>query len=161
MSDKSDYSFMKSGFNILNQPNTTTEELTKNVTALVLTFCNNALESSSKYVTHSNRTIVTKKDLKLCLMVETFKFLKRNDTLEKAEQMKSKIEDGSIFEDEYDESEDEEEVINDLTEEEEFKYSNCKCNDCIFINNIEVIWSKWKPSTPLDILLKKSIDEKF
>lgn len=161
MSDKSDYSFMKSGFNILNQPNTTTEELTKNVTALVLTFCNNALESSSKYVNHCNRTIVTKKDLKLCLMVETFKFLKRNDTLEKAEQMKSKIEDGSIFDDEYDDSEDEEEVINDLTEEEEFKYSNCKCTDCIFINNIEVIWSKWKPSTPLDILLKKSIDEKF
>ena len=80
-------------------------------------------------------------------MVETFKFLKRNDTLEKAEQMKSKIEDGSIFDDEYDDSEDEEEVINDLTEEEEFKYSNCKCTDCIFINNIEVIWSKWKPST--------------
>ena len=46
MSDKSDYSFMTDhGFNILNQPNTTTEELTKNVTALVLTFCNNALES--------------------------------------------------------------------------------------------------------------------
>ncbi len=161
MSDKSDYSFMKSGFNILNQPNISTEELKKNVTALVLTFCNNALESSSKYVNHSNRTVVTKKDLKLCLMVETFKFLKRNDTLEKAEQMKSKIEDESIFNDEYDDSEDEEEVINDLTEDEEFKYSNCRCNDCIFINNIEIIWSNWKPNTPLDTLLKKSIDEKF
>ena len=80
MSDKkTDYSFMKSGFNNLIEPEKPDPELINNVTALVATFTENALIDASMYVSHCKRKSITTMDIKLCLMAETFKFMNRDN----------------------------------------------------------------------------------
>ena len=49
---RTDYSFMKSGFSMLKEPEKTDPELILNVLSLVTAFSDKALEDSCKYVEH-------------------------------------------------------------------------------------------------------------
>ena len=152
----SNYSFMKTG-SIGDEP--IDPELILNVSSLVSTFASNAIETAVKYVEHSGRRIVTAQDIKLCLMVETFKFLEE-DNSEKIQKHKQMIQEdirkelqGEISEssDEYEDEEEEEEEV--------FTKSNCKCDLCELVNTIEDKWKEWVPQTPLEKSIKKNIDE--
>ena len=139
-------------------------ELILNVSSLVSVFASNAIETSAKYVEHSGRNTITSQDIKLCLMVETFKFLEE-DNSEKIQKHKQMIQEdirkelqGEISESSDEEyNEDDEDDEND--DEEIFAKSTCKCNLCEMINTIEDKWKDWVPQTPLEKSIKKNIDE--
>ena len=150
--NKPDYSFMKSGFNTLIEPEKPDPNLLLNVTSIVATFAENATKDAAVYVKHSNRRVVTETDIRLCLMTETFNFLNR-DNDENISKWREIILNDDIDED-YSTSEDED-------YEEQFSKSECKCELCMNINKIEDIWKVWVPTTDLEKILKNVIDNQL
>ena len=59
----SDYTFMKSGFDNV-QDAVSEEEAKQNAVALVVAFAEGAIKTAGKYVTHAKRKGVTPEDLK-------------------------------------------------------------------------------------------------
>ena len=107
MSDKQDYSFMKSGFNPV-QENIETLNNKKNIAALVCCFSKNALKTAAMYVSHSNRNIVVVEDIKRSMMLEVFIFINRPDLPEKLKEAKE-----MLFSDEDDDDNDDNDDDND------------------------------------------------
>jgi len=161
-----DYSFMKSGFNILEN-NSNNEDLLLNISSIVTAFTEKAVQTSYIYTEHSKRNTITKKDIKLCLMIETFLFLKRADLTESVEKWKDIIKNDIELEDNQSEDQLVDGQLEDNQSEEDqlvedpFNYSECTCELCKKINDIEKLWSKWVPITPIECILKKTIDEKL
>ena len=73
----SDYTFMKSGFDNV-QDAVSEEEAKQNAVALVVAFAEGAIKTAGKYVTHAKRKGVTPEDLKRAMMLEMF-FFKRTE----------------------------------------------------------------------------------
>ena len=146
----SDFTFMKTGFDLL-QPDD--DEFEKNTTAIIVTYAEQALRTAALYVTHhETRNGVTPEDIKRAMMLEMFLFKNRSNLLEKAEEIKK-----MLYGDE--ESDDEEEVI-DMTEgEEEFSENNCQCAICKCTNNIYTRWENWTPESLFETVIKKHIDK--
>ena len=78
-----DYSFMKSGFNNLEE-----EDPTENIASIVLVFMENAVKSAAIYIKHAKRQSITAEDVKRGLMLETFFTKQRPNMLEQCEEMK-------------------------------------------------------------------------
>ena len=80
MSENVDYSFMKSGFD-----NTDTSHIdqAKNVTAIMVHFTENAMNTAAIYANHAKRREIVSEDIKRALMMEVFFFQKRNNLEEK------------------------------------------------------------------------------
>ena len=150
MSDKQDYSFMKTGFNPV-QGNVNKDETMKNIASLGATFAQNALHTSSVYVTHGKRTEVTPEDIKRAMMMEVFVFTKRPEILDKVKQMRE-----SLFKNE-DSSDEENELI--CEENQEFKESDCKCALCNCLNTIKNKWIAWEPQNDFEKIFKNNIDK--
>ena len=55
------------------------EEAEINVTSCIMTFMSYSIKSSSIFVEHSERTIITPDDIKRAMMVEVFMYFKRPD----------------------------------------------------------------------------------
>jgi len=150
MADKEDFTFMKSGFNNLDRKDDTVE----NVAAIVLNYMANALQSASVYIKHSKRNAITKEDIKRGFMLEVFFMNQRQDTLEKCHEMKQKI--NKIISD--GEEMDSEEEIEYEEDEDAFTLSTCECAMCKCMNNIYERWEKWTPTTSIEKVLHKHID---
>ncbi len=147
----SDYSFMKSGFDNVQQNDDTNE----NIIALISLFLENAIKTSATYTQHSKRNGITKEDIKRCMMLEIFLFTKRDDTLSQLENIKNEIKNETFeSDDDFD--------IDDITIPEEelipFHLSSCHCGLCKCLNNIYERWEKWTPSSPMEQIFKKHID---
>lgn len=148
----SDYTFMKSGFDNV-QDAVSEEEAKQNAVALIVAFAEGAIKTAGKYVTHAERKGVTPEDLKRAMMLEMFFFKRRPDIVEQAEKIKQEI----FSQDEMDEID---EVI-DVEEDdiEEFAESACECPLCKCINGIYSRWENWEPESPMEVLFKKQIEE--
>ena len=70
----SDYSFMKTGFNLVENSK---EDFVKDATALTLNFMENAIRSASIYIKHAKRQDITTEDIKRSLMLELFVWEKK------------------------------------------------------------------------------------
>ena len=88
MSEKNDFSFMKTGFNLVDNSNIENEQ---NIISLVTLFAKNALETATQYVTHAERTEVTVTDIKKSLMLEVFLFMKRPNVVQKTDELKQQL----------------------------------------------------------------------
>ena len=152
--DNTDYSFMKSGFN--NVLGTSNDNKTT-IQSIFLGFTEFAMKDATTYVEHCGRNVVLKEDIKLGLMTETFKFLKRNNKQEKVQNWREYLNNPSDNEEDYESDEDV--IVND--QEEVFKYSKCKCDLCFNFNSIENFWKSWVPQNDIEIILKKTIDQNF
>ena len=146
--EQPDYSFMKSGFNNLNDSK---EEVMKNTTALMVHFMENALNTASIYSNHAKRREIVSEDIKRSLMLEVFFFQKRTDLEEKINKIKEELYDG-------DSDSEEDEVENTIVDNNEFIESKFKCALCTCINNIYTRWENWTPETPMHIILKEKLD---
>lgn len=144
----SDYNFLKSGSgNDINLSDKQIQELQ----SLVYLFAENALKSSALYVKHAKRTIVLIEDIQRCMKLEAMIFCKKSDNIQQAK----------ILLDEILQDDDEDDDLSDLLapdDEEEFTLSECECNLCLIINDIDSFWKDWEPETPLEISLKKNIE---
>lgn len=159
-----DYSFMKSGFNNLITNDEPNQELIINISSLITTFLDKALEVSSIYISHANRKIITPKDIKISLKNECFNFLNRNnindDVLKWKQIIENEIKNNEQENDDYYSDSDTESLSNKENPViEEYKISNCKCELCNNLNNIDIKWNNWKPSNNFEIILKKCIDK--
>ena len=156
----SDYSFMKSGFSMIQNDNDNEEERLKQISSIVFSFTEYAMKNAGIYVEHSKRNCITKEDVRRCLMNETFIYLDRQDNMSSVQKWQEIInEEEQKEEEEYedeDEEDNEEEYYED--EEDEFSLSKCECKLCKNINEIHVKWEQWVPSDGLETSLKKAID---
>ncbi len=170
--DKSDFSFMKSGFNSV-QANQEQDDMEKNTIGTIVHFTENALKTAGYYTKHSGRKMITKEDIKRCFMLEVFLFYNRQNLIENIEKIvKELYDDSSDSEEETGEETGEEkeeekgeekgeeknEIIFEEDIEESFKLSECKCALCVSLNNIKDKWAIWKPETPIQEILQKHIN---
>jgi len=172
--DKSDFSFMKSGFNSV-QENEDEDKMEKNVVGTIVHFTENALKTAGYYTKHSGRKMITKEDIKRCLMLEVFLFYNRQNLIENIENIIKELYDDSSEDDAENDAEDdaendaendaeekkegvENEIIFEEDIEESFKLSKCGCALCKSLNNINEKWGSWKPETPIQEILQKHIN---
>jgi len=145
-----DYTFMKSGFDLVEEK-VEEEESKKNAVAMVVTYAEGAVCTASKYIAHSNRNGITPEDLKRSLMLEMFFFKQRDGILEKAQKVKEELFEGA---------EEEEEEMDFIAEDnlEEFTENACVCPLCKCINTIYTRWESWEPSSEFENVFKEHID---
>ena len=147
MSEGEDFTFMKSGFNNLVEKDETFE----NTAAVIMVFMENAVKQAALYVSHTDRKVITKEDVKRGLMLELFLMGKRDDNLEKCLSMKENIKQWMNDED------DEEEEENEEDEDVEFEESNCDCPICNVMNNIYDRWDTFQPSSDVEKIIHKHL----
>ena len=165
----SDYSFMKTGSNNIIEDTSLTDSELESIEVLLTLFTSNAISNASNYVKYCNRNGITTTDIIYGLKYEVFEFFKRN-TLEKDIESMTKDYETSKYEDE-DEDEDEDDPVAAAADEDEetkldhferilIKDINDENKD--FIEKIHMYydsWDKWQPHTPIEHILKNSIDK--
>ena len=167
---------LKTGFdNSIESDSDADLELKLQMTSLITLFMENAIKTAEIYTLHSNRKVITSKDISIGLKRELFTFLNNSDIEQKAleiyKEFKNEIEKKNENEnEEYDEEEDEEdteeyeeenEEENDEEEndEEEFCISNCNCNICVECNLYNEKWATWKPTNHIETILYDGINK--
>ena len=160
MSENVDYSFMKSGFD-----NTDTSHIdqAKNVTAIMVHFTENAMNTAAIYANHAKRREIVSEDIKRALMMEVFFFQKRNNLEEKINKIKQELYDADSDSDYDTDDEDDEDDEDNLTQENlssnnEFIESTCECPLCKCVNSVYQRWENWTPETALHQILKEKLD---
>mgnify|MGYP001255622473 CR=1 FL=1 len=151
----SDYSFMKTGFDLTESSNTN-ENLIEDVTAIVFSFMENAMRSSAIYIKHSKRNGVTQEDIKRALMLEIFLFRKRDNIMKHILEIKNEL---LKHEEENNEEDDIEDIVIPENELDPFKESECDCGMCQCLNKIYIRWEKFEPQTNIEKLIKNHINE--
>ena len=141
MSEGDDFTFMRSGFNNLVEPDETFE----NTAAVIMVFMENAVRTAGMYVSHTDRTEITPEDIKRALMLELFLMGSRDDNLEKCLAMKENIKEWMNNNSNEDDEDDNEEH-----DEEEFEESECTCAICNVMNNVYERWEGFQPSTKIE-----------
>lgn len=150
MSKTTDYSFMKSGFDNVNN---TEQEVAQNITAIMVHFMENAMNTASIYATHAKRREVVSEDIKRALMLEVFFFQKRTNVQDKINEIKDELYNGDS------DTDDEFEINNeDASDTDQFIESECTCALCNCMNTIYSRWEKWTPQTPIHTILKNRLD---
>lgn len=158
--DNTNYSFMKSGRMVTEaQYEIEERELLTNITALVLLFIKNSLKTSSNYINHKNRSIITLDDISKSMKLETIIFFDRTNVNNEASQIADMIRNS-------DENEDIETAIEDIfqlatNEEVNNEYrseKNCDCILCNQLDNIEQEWKNFNPISPFQIIIKNQIN---
>ena len=177
----SDYSFLKSGHNLVDEPKKFNQKEQENIMIMLSLFSSNALINGAKYCELCERDGVTKEDLVYGMRYEVFEFLKRDNLMESMdemakdyyEEMKNISEDEDIDEEDVNDEEiDDKEEIDDLivpdSEIEPFKRINTdklnklEADNKDFAEKIHTYydnWESWNPETPLEKILKNGIDK--
>ena len=165
----SDFSFMKSGFSNLVEPDTISEEFMIQIGGLIMAFMKNGVKIAAKYVEHAGRDGITPDDIKRGLQLEVFQFSKREDTpkniKDTIEWLKNDIEEYGSLDERCDDIPDITDYVTDgmsiATNEPtcEFSLSTCECPICKQMNVVNMLWKHWTPETMLETVLKRGIDK--
>lgn len=138
------------------------------VLAILGVFTDDALRLSGLYCLHSGRHSVTKKDTILALKTRAYhgdSFWNRSDIQQRITEMKQilaehehEVEEQHSEESEsdYDENVDEEEMSEE--DVDSFIKSECTCEICTTLNEIQEKWETWYPTDHLNISIKNSIN---
>ena len=155
---------MKTGFDNIFTSNQNLDNSNLNILSLLTVFMENSVANAAIYTKHSNRTIITAKDISLSLKREVFEFLNSDNLETRAKEILDEyIEELNNSDSEEDEEDDEEEIdekkdSNLITEEtEEFVESKCDCDICKQINKYNNTWKDWKPSNKIEEILYDGI----
>ena len=150
--EQTDFSFMKTGFDLVNNE----EETKQNIVAMVTAFTEKACRTACIYIKHSPRNVVTLEDIKRSMMLEVFMFMKRPGIMEETAAIRHELfvlpAEDDIMEGDYD---------FDIAEENEcvFCESKCECALCKCVNKIYERWENWQPSNPWEVILKTHVDK--
>ena len=166
---------MKTGFDNIFTSNQNLDNSNLNILSLLTIFMENSVANAAIYTKHSNRTIVTAKDISLSLKREVFEFLNSDNLETRAKEILDEYieefnnsdseedddDDENDEDDEDDEDEEDDEKKTDenlITEEtEEFVESTCDCDICKQINKYNNIWKDWKPTNKIEEILYDGI----
>lgn len=138
--------------NILEQ-----KELEVNVSSSIMTFMSYSIKSSSIFVEHSGRTIITPDDIKRAMMVEVFMYFERDDLTVRVSEWRNII----LNETEPDEESESENECSDIepdTIEKEETKKICSCSVCDLMNGIKDKWKYYNPPDEMGKIFKKHID---
>ena len=159
----SDYSFLKTGFSTIGGENGINENDLKMIQVLLKIFQEDSLITAGKYAIGCGRTNVTPKDVQKALMYQAQNFFDQGCSLEERfnEYMTEFNEEDEGEEEGEEEDEEEEEDAGEEEDEgkvieeesEEFKQTVST------LNAIYEKWNTWEPKDPIQIIIKKSIDE--
>lgn len=150
---------IKTGVDNNDLNNLEKQEIEINVTSSIMTFMSYAIKSSTIYVEHSNRTVVTTDDIKKAMMVEVFTYFDRTDLEQRITEWRQTIIEDMQNETSESDEEYEDEDINQSIEDSSNNTTNCcNCNICSTMNTIEEKWKYYNPSDQLGIIFKKHID---
>ena len=155
MDRNTDFSFMKSGFNMLNEPDKPDPQMTLFITAAISSLSELALRDAAIYVKHSGRKVITKEDILRCMMNRGMSFMNAPNFMQNVQKWQNNIiEDISNPEN----IEDEEDLFIEEDEENNiFSESQCQCELCKKINNVKSEWESWEPFSPIEQAIKKSL----
>ena len=141
------------------------EELEINITSSIMTFMSYSIKSSSIFVEHSGRTIITPDDIKRAMMVEVFMYFDRPDLKLRIGEWRNIILNemkDEMSEDEKTDDECENTSINRVeseeSEESEEVKKICSCDVCDLMNVIQDKWQYYNPTDEMGKILKKHID---
>tara|TARA_Y100000389_G_scaffold204838_1_gene260060 strand:+ start:5686 stop:6171 length:486 start_codon:yes stop_codon:yes gene_type:complete len=152
--DKINTGLNDGGVNILEK-----QEAEINITSCIMTFMSYSIKSSSIYVEHSGRTIITPDDIKRAMMVEVFMYFKRSDLKVRVDEWRNILLTEIVMSEEEDEDSDsEEEEIKDKVSEEIKHKKVCSCEVCNLMNTIKDNWQYYNPEDELGKIFKKHID---
>lgn len=160
---------MKTGFDNIFTSNQNLDNSNLNILSLLTVFMENSVDNAAIYTKHSNRTIITAKDISLSLKREVFEFLNSDNLETRAKEILDEYieelnnsdteEDEEDEEDEEEDEEDEKKTDESLIseEEEEFVESTCDCDICKQINKYNNTWKDWKPTNKIEEILYDGI----
>lgn len=136
------------------------EELEVSVTSNIMTFMSYSIKSSSIFVEHSGRTIITPDDIKRAMMVEVFMYFDRPDLELRKHEWQNIIlnETQNQTSENESETDDDEEVTSMEIEKEEINKKVCSCEVCGLMNEIKDRWCYYNPNDELGKIFKKHID---
>ena len=156
---------MKTGFDNIFTSNQNLDNSNLNILSLLTVFMENSVANAAIYTKHSNRTIITAKDISLSLKREVFEFLNSDNLEIRAKEILDEYieelnnsdteEDEEDFDDEDDEKKTDESLISEETEE--FVESKCDCDICKQINKYNDTWKDWKPTNKIEEILYDGI----
>ena len=152
--ENNDFSFMKTGFNMLQNENNISDQEIKEIIAQLAVVMDDAVKLSETYVVHANRNSITPEDIKLGLKFRNFynqQFWSQPNAIQKLENYKQ------IINNEEEVMEIEEEN-DDIEMEQPFSVSNCQCPTCKGLNSMFTIWNHWEPPTVHQRIVKNVID---
>lgn len=180
----SDYSFLKTGHNLVEPPKKFSKQEQENIMIMLSLFSSNALINGAKYCEICGRDGVTKEDLVYGMRYEVFEFLQRDNLMESMAEMAQDYHQEmkkNAEAEEYDEEEDDDDEIEEDDEEEieddedglivpdseiqpftRADTSKIKSEDKEFIDKMHQYydnWDTWSPTTPLENILKSGIDK--
>ena len=154
---------MKTGFDNIFTSNQNLDNSNLNILSLLTIFMENSVANAAIYTKHSNRTIITAKDISLSLKREVFEFLNSDNLETRAKEILDEyigeLNNSDTEEDEEDEEDDEKKLDESFISEEteEFVESTCDCNICKQINKYNNIWKDWKPTNKIEEILYNGI----
>ncbi len=149
---------MKTGHNLI-EDNEDNNIFLKNLLVLLGIFIEDATKLSGVYCIHSNRTIVTKRDIELALKTRAYHgdaFWNSPNIISKIKEMQDFLESDPI--DYMEDIDDDTESDDDMDEDEEWTKSLCLCSVCNALNSIENKWNWWSPENSLEKSIKNAID---
>lgn len=121
------------------------------IASIVGVFTEDSVIISKIYTNHSNRTIITKKDIELALKTRTY----YNNLFSSLPNIQQRLQ---RCRQELENSDSDSEI--EVTEEyEEYTQNTCNCEICSKVNTIEEKWKSYVPQETIDIILKKSIEK--
>lgn len=153
--ENNDFSFMKTGFNMLQSESNVSEQEMKEILANFAVIMDDAVKLAETYVIHANRNSITPEDIKLGLMFRNFynqQFWSQPNALQKLENYKQ------IINNEEEENMEMEEESDDIEMEQPFSVSNCQCPTCKGLNSMFNVWNTWEPPTVHQRIVKNVID---
>jgi len=156
------YDFMKSG-NDRNSDGRLPRDMRVTLSAGLVVFLGNAIDSAVLYKDHSKRKLITEKDVVLALKREIFVFGNRCDVEAQVEDTKKELlemSDTSESDMDFDEmSTSESDMSAEAVDSDDvFAYSTCNCQFCIEMNEVEEKWKSWVPQSPLEKTLYRAIE---
>ena len=164
----SDFSFMKTGFSNLVEPDVN-EETMLQIGGLIMAFMKNGVKIAAEYVKCAGRDGITPDDIKRGLQLEVFQFSKREDTPKNIEDTIEWLKDdvreyGSLTSRGGNIPDVTEYVTGDIPIAEneptkDFSPSTCDCANCRQVNAVNALWQHWKPETMLESILQRAINK--
>ena len=150
----SDYSFLKTGFSMTNEDGGLDTSQIQMIHVLLKIFQEDSLITAGKYAIGCGRKNVSAKDVQKALMFQAQNFFEQGQSLEDRfnEYMNNEEEEEEEGEEEGDEEGDEE--GENINEEENKEFQEVVET----LNNVYEKWNTWIPDDPIQILIKKSID---
>lgn len=163
----SDYSFLKTGFSMENEQSELDETTLNMIHVLLKIFQEDSLITAAKYTIGCGRKVVSAKDVQKALMFQAQNFFDQGCSLEERfnqyindmSEEEGEEEEGEEEEGEEEEGEEEEEEEGEEEEGEGEKEEKEECKKVVgILNDIYEKWDAWQPVDPIQILIKKSID---